>query len=198
MSLHRSQKPRTSPADTCCASQITWMTGHCSVGGQIFHQAIDGDFPGSCTKCLCPKHATLYLSKRYQDKCGVVDCLKQGTSFHSGVRWCREHAPSSENTTSPATRRHRSRSKARSQAEEQTAAEEAEDEPEDRDPDSGELRARSLLRASSETADPQRRVRRRPPQRSPGSTPKSNIQWNLARIEMLSSPASEVDPRLLR
>ena len=74
---------------TCCASQITWMTDEgltclaetrCSVGGQIFHQAIDGDFPGSCTKCLCPKHATLYLSKRYQDKCGVVDCLKQGTA----------------------------------------------------------------------------------------------------------------------
>ena len=36
-----------------------------------------------------------------------------------------------------------------------------------------------------------------PPQRSPRSTPKSNIQRNLARIDMLSSPGSEVEPRLL-
>eukprot|EP00435_Cladocopium_sp_Y103_P073900 s35_g45.t1 len=238
---------------SCCAAQITWMTdeglkslaeSRCSVAGQPFHQAIEGDFPVSSTRSLCPKHATLYLSKRYGDKCGVVSCFKLGTKFHSGVRWCCDHEPCKDAPDTSTSRRARSRSRARSRLQE-PGAEEADTEHFDEDPDNGEVRVRSLLRGTAEDGenrrrprsyeaadpprrtrgyedeesprrmrggeaadpqrrlkvtdaeDPQRRSRRKIPGRSPGSTPKSNIQRNLARIEMLSSPGSEVEPRLL-
>eukprot|EP00435_Cladocopium_sp_Y103_P070537 s29_g35.t1 len=190
---------------TCCASTITWMTdeglkclaeSRCTAVGQPFHQAIEGDIPEGSTGSLCAKHATSYLSKRFCDKCGVVGCCKLGDKFQSGVRWCRDHEPAADDAEPSTSRRRRSRSRARSKVEDE-AAMEVDDEQEDDDPENGEGRARSLLRSATEAADPQRRSRRKPPARSPGNTPKSNIQRNLARIEMLSSPGSEVEPRLL-
>eukprot|EP00435_Cladocopium_sp_Y103_P002944 s2186_g1.t1 len=190
---------------TCCASQVTWMTDEglkslaevrCSVAGQPFHQAIEGDIPEGSTGSFCTKHATLYLSKRLCDKCGVVGCYKLGDRFHSGVRWCCEHEPVREGPEASTSRRRRSRTRTRARVEDEVLPE-ADEEFEDEDPENGEGRARSLMRSASEAADPQRRTRRRPPTRSPGHTPKSNIQRNLARIEMLSSPGSEVEPRLL-
>eukprot|EP00435_Cladocopium_sp_Y103_P016273 s1669_g4.t1 len=189
---------------TCCAGQVTWMTddglkslseSRCSQVGTLFHQAIEGDFPLACTRSLCPKHATLYFSKRYEYKCGFIGCQKYGDKLHSGVRWCADHVPGRDTSEATAERRSRTRSRPRSRSEPEEG--DAEDEVEDPDPENGEARARSLMRGGLEAADPQRRARRRPTNRSPGSTPKSNIQRNLARIEMLSSPGSEVEPRLL-
>eukprot|EP00435_Cladocopium_sp_Y103_P058511 s1062_g20.t1 len=188
----------------CIAGQVTWMSDdglkclsdrRCNAVGSVFHQAIEGDFPVGSSCCLCSKHATTYLSKRYGDKCGVVGCCKYGDKFHSGVRWCSEHVPGQMTSETTAERRTRTRSRVRPKPEPEV--EEADEEWEDADPENGEGRARALLQGGAEAADPPRRPRRRPPSRSPGSTPKSNIQRSLAKIEMLSSPGSEVEPRLL-
>eukprot|EP00435_Cladocopium_sp_Y103_P042118 s923_g11.t1 len=188
----------------CIAGQVTWMSDdglkclsdrRCTAVGSVLHQAIEGDFPVGSSSCLCSKHATTYLSKRYGDKCGVVGCCKYGDKFHSGVRWCNEHVPGQPPPETTAERRPRSRSRVRPKPEPEV--EEADEEWEDADPENGEGRARLLLQGGAEAADPPRRPRRRPPSRSPGSTPKSNIQRSLAKIEMLSSPGSEVEPRLL-
>ncbi|CAL1141284.1 unnamed protein product [Cladocopium goreaui] len=192
----------------CCASQITWMTdeglkslaeNRCGAVGQPFHQALEGDLPNGSTGSLCSKHATLYLSKRFGDKCGVVGCFRCGDKVQSGVRWCTDHLPQhGSQPTAPATRmRSRSRARRREDAEEtdfEAAEEIGED---DEDPDNGVRPGRRPIEELTQEGGPARRSRKRQPTKSPGHTPKSNIQRNLARIEMLSSPGSEAEVKLL-
>ena len=92
-------------------------------------------------------------------------------------------------------RRSRSRSRARSAKAEPSKEVEQEADDED-DEENGPSKVRTLLGEASEAADG-RRQRRRLTSRSPGHTPKSSIQRSLARIEMLSSPGSEAETKLL-
>ena len=192
----------------CCASQVSWMTdeglknltdSRCVALGQPFHQVLEGDFPTSSSGSLCQKHATLYLSKRFGDKCGVMGCFKCGDKFQSGVRWCVDHLPRRESVTnSPAPRsKSRSRTRRREEVEETDHGGEDEDAEEDGDPDNGGDVGGSRFEEAAAASSQNRRTRRKPPNRSPGHTPKSNIQRNLARLEMLSSPGSEAEVKLL-
>ena len=67
-----------------------------------------------CT--MCPKHMSTHLSKRFQFKCAVTDCLRLGHREHRGLRFCSHH----EETTRQSSRRtSRSRSRTRDRGDEE-------------------------------------------------------------------------------
>ena len=201
----------------CVAATISWKTSEgvqmlsdarCTGVGSQFSQLLTEDVPvGTGSTCpedvyLCSKHASMYLSKRYPQKCGNSECMNHGNKFHSGVRLCNEHFPGRgrREEASSSTQRSRTRSRARNQGGDAAMPPEEDNDAdmEVDDEENGEVGARQLLRGASEARrEPSARPPRRSHSRSPGHTPKSNIQRNLARIEMLSSPGSEPESRLL-
>ena len=190
----------------CAGHTITWKTAEglqtlaesrCKCVGAKFHQILVEDLPAQVeTVELCPKHATQYLTKRYIHKCGNVDCNRVGTNLQTGVRLCTDHAPARgrevpEGSSSSRRSRSRSRVRTRSGDEGLPRDDEGAEEAEDEDEENGEARARDLLRGARE-GEGDRRQKRRVASRSPGHTPKSNLQRNLAKINMLNSPGSEM------
>ena len=191
----------------CCqADKVGWTTDEgqelladtkCTANGVEFHQVLEEDRPPTGSKVvLCSKHTSHYLVKRHPHKCGVVGCLKHGCNFSSSVRWCQQHtpAPAAEPERKPSRS---SRSRSRSRPKVRPAEEEEEVFPEEEDPDDEEedeeppprRQARRLLRGASEGGRDSKV--RRTIEKSPGNTPKSSIQRNLAKLGMLSSPSSE-------
>ena len=71
--------------------------------------------PVGCTKvALCSSHSTKYMVERYKDKCSVTSCKRVGSKFQHGVLWCAEHEPwTALRTSTPPSRRSRSRSRVR-------------------------------------------------------------------------------------
>ena len=188
----------------CNASRVTWKTAdgvqvlaesRCTAAGTAFHQVlVEDNLEGGVF--LCPKHATSYLTKRYPSKCGNVECNRVGTQLRFGVRMCKSHqSERAEPEEDGPQKRSRSRSRARASKGESSRDFDQEADDED-DEENGSSKARTLLEEAAEAADG-RRQKKRAASRSPGHTPKSSIQRSLARIEMLSSPGSEAETKLL-
>ena len=193
----------------CQANKVTWTTEagdeellantKCTAVGTQFHQILEDDKPvGSDKVFLWSKHTTLYLTKRSNQKCGSVGCNKVGKTLHFGARWCQLHKPSNVEHEAPkpsrsSRSRSRSRPKSQVQVEEDEDMQEAEEDGDEEMLEDERGRARDLLRgAAADSEHHGSRSRRRAPTRSPGHTPKSNIQRSLARLGMLSSPGSEI------
>ena len=195
----------------CEADRLVWKTGletkflsvrPCKEKAHPFDKCLQDDAPNRAVQVnLCSKHAHQYLEERFGDKCGFGDCLKVGSKFQHGARWCPEHEPSSSTTPRASSRRSRSRSRSRP-----TPREVEEDEEDlDYDYENGEDQsgrgAQDLLEQArnSEPGPGGGRSRKRAPSRSPGNTPKSrsSINKNLSRVGMLESPGVGSSPRLL-
>ena len=200
----------------CMAGTVTWKgedglqtlaDSRCTAVGSQFREMLSEDLPvgsGSSSShevYLCSKHASMYLTKRFIHKCGVSDCMNLGSKFHSGVRMCSEHHPGRDRReeASSSSQRSRTRSRARSRGGEARVPVDANDaDMEVDDEENGEAKVQGLLKSATEgRGETTSRPSRRNYSRSPGHTPKSNIQRNLARIEMMSSPGSEPEGRLL-
>eukprot|EP00438_Fugacium_kawagutii_P016301 Skav208504 [mRNA] locus=scaffold1658:140020:151562:+ [translate_table: standard] len=194
----------------CQATQVTWTTDGiaevlakrpCTEVGKPLPQVLQEDLAEGCSELhLCSKHAHLYLTKRVPLKCGCYGCNRFGETLHDGVRWCARHLPRKSPSTSAASRRSRSRSRVRGYKDDDEDADgyPADQEDEDGDPENGPAGVQDLLSEAKDAGrDVGSRPRKRVASRSPGHTPKSTIQRNLAKIGMLSSPGSEVEPKIL-
>ena len=126
----------------------------------------------------------------------VMLIVHVGTQLRFGVRMCKAHqSDRAEVEEDTPTRRSRSRSRARPAKGDAMRDVDQEADDED-DEENGPSKVRTLLEEATDAADG-RRQRKRASARSPGHTPRSNIQRSLARIEMLSSPGSEAEIKLL-
>ena len=147
--------------------------------------------PAGCT--LCSNHALRYAQLRASQKCSIMGCYKLGYVTKQGLRVCGEHEEAFQ--TPPPRRTSRSRSRTR---ELPPTGEEGE-EPEEGEGDAG-LRRRVRPRGVSYDveeaentlkevrAEEDRTATRRRTTASPGHTPKSSVQRNLARLGMINSP----------
>ena len=187
----------------CLAHRIRWEEEH--AGGRVLSderctavgtevQVLEEDLPPSVGVCtMCPKHMSTYLSKRFQLKCAVTDCLRLGHREHGGLRFCSHH----EETTRQSSRRtSRSRSRARDRGDE---------EPQESEKDEGLRRRVRHEKEIEEIGDKTERFldevrgvadggtlgrsrKRGAEESSPGRTPKSAVQRSLARLGMVNSP----------
>ena len=195
---------------SCMAHLCGWETsqGHqvlsttvCAKTGSECDWLLDGDRPaGFSVVNLCPEHTTQYFKFRGKCKCSVEDCNLFGETDNSGIRLCSKHRDAQP--PGHGQRRSRSRSRARSSAPEVEPYINEEDEVDDYENGkiNGLHRAQALLQEVQEEHLPQRdgpaRARKRSRGRdlggrewqSPGNTPKSGIQRNLAKMGMLDSP----------
>ncbi|CAK9111471.1 Tyr recombinase domain-containing protein, partial [Durusdinium trenchii] len=134
-----------------------------------------------------------YAQLRASQKCSIMGCYKLGYVTKQGLRVCGEHEEAFQ--TPPPRRTSRSRSRTR----ELPPAGEEGYEPEDGEGDAG-LRRRVRPRGVSYDveeaentlkevrAEEDRTATRRRTTASPGHTPKSSVQHNLARLGMINSP----------
>ena len=190
----------------CLAGRIHWEDEHghqrlcnevCTASGSVESQLLEEDLPAGLARCiLCPKHATKYLQGRFQLKCVVANCTRVGLSEGtSGLRLCTAHAEVHRPTSSRRSLRSRSRVRERGDYD-----------PEDEDHGGGGLRRRvrhdsgqvrgeehvaeqmvEEMRTMGETPEPRTR-RASMSDASPGRTPRSAVQRNLAKLGMINSP----------
>ena len=190
----------------CLAGKIRWEDEHghqrlcsevCTASGSVGSPVLDEDMPvgvGQCT--LCPKHASKYLQGRFQLKCVVAGCTKLGLSDSTtGLRLCPLHAEAHRPPSSRRFSRSRSRAKDRGETE-------VEDEENGgaglrrrgrhgpgHDREDGHAAEQLVADMRSVGEQPEPRVRRRAlEESSPGRTPRSAVQKNLARLGMINSP----------
>ena len=141
----------------------------------------EDQFDEGGTAALCARHALDYEQRRRPQCCKVEGCDRVGAEELKGLRFCRSHASERR----PPTRK---RSPARV----------TDKGPGGDDPEESELPARgddvrldlrdvrALLQEVKGVEEKPVKVART--SRSPGHTPKSSIQRNLARLGMLDSP----------
>ena len=150
---------------------------------------------------LCPKHANEYRRKLFQLKCVVEDCERLGELGEQGFRLCTEHSVKAEETTPAETQRRSTRSRSRSRAKEgnrdlgyETEEEyggglrrrvRPREEPREEEGDDRERRALQFLEDIKDEPPP--KVLRKE-SASPGRTPRSSVQKNLAKLGMVNSP----------
>ena len=194
----------------CMAHLCGWETaqGHqvlssalCSKPGSECEWLLEGDKPvGTKTVNLCAEHTTQYLKFRGKCGCSVEGCNSFGETDNSGIRLCSKHRERPGQANSH--RRSRSRSRARASTQETEPYIDEEDEVDDYENgmSSGLHRARALLQEVQEDPHLRQETSARSRKRSrgkeaapkdwqsPGNTPKSGIQRNLARMGMLDSP----------
>eukprot|EP00435_Cladocopium_sp_Y103_P076069 s50_g75.t1 len=192
----------------CQAFLLGWETSEggerlakepCRSVGDAFSNLLTEDRPSAVDQfCLCNAHAAQYLCKRFVNKCGVEDCFHVGFLNSEGIKKCSQHQrprPAVRAPEGPPRRssRSRSRSKARSASvdppeegdmeDDESLGEEDEGQPED-----------IIRRAKDSSTPPSRASRTSKRLRSPGHTPKSSIQRNLAKVGLLDSP--DVTPEM--
>ena len=197
--------------ERCMAHQCGWETpqGHqvlsvaaCTKPSAKCDWVLENDRPvGTTVVSLCPVHTTQYLKLRGKCRCSYEGCNLFGETDNSGFRLCSKHREASFSGGS--SRRSRSRSRARSAPVESEPYNAEEEDLDDYENGQGPLRARALLREvqddHSHTSDATSRTRKRSRGReqghrewqSPGHTPKSGIQRNLAKMGMLDSPGEK-------
>ncbi|CAE6959396.1 unnamed protein product [Symbiodinium sp. CCMP2592] len=185
----------TEPAKACGAHRVAWadLAGDCSLAtqpcrmpGTTFCDLLFEDrFDDLGRVDLCPQHALDYERRRRPQQCHHNGCAHVGILGESGdgVRRCRLHTLGE--VRKPSSRR---RSPARPPQPVQDDPEEPELPPRGHDGAEG-LRdlKRLLAEVKSEGGEPEKRVRGS----SPGRTPRSSIQKNLAKLGLLDSPAKE-------
>ena len=126
------------------------------------------------TAALCAQHALDYERRRRPQTCFASGCWHVGVADEEGLRRCRHHQPSKR----PSIRR---RSPAR------TAQVEDQDPEEPELPSGGQPPVREIKRLLDEIKSEVGEAKRAR-EKSPGGTPKSSIQRNLAKLGMLDSP----------
>ncbi|CAE7205713.1 unnamed protein product [Symbiodinium sp. CCMP2592] len=185
----------TEPAKACGAHRVAWadLAGDCSLAtqpcrmpGTTFCDLLFEDrFDDLGRVDLCPQHALDSERRRRPQQCHHNGCAHVGILGESGdgVRRCRLHTLGE--VRKPSSRR---RSPARPPQPVQDDPEEPELPPRGHDGAEG-LRdlKRLLAEVKSEGGEPEKRVRGS----SPGRTPRSSIQKNLAKLGLLDSPAKE-------
>ena len=185
-------------SSSCVAHRVVWheasgrrslCDSQCTEVGSAETVVLEEDcIDGVGNLALCPKHARLYLSGRFQQKCVMAGCNRVGSQTSAGLCLCESHG---EDLRSSSTRRSsRSRSRPRDKPEE-----DRDDEPR------GQLRRRvrhedepivdpgELIQDIRDTEQTRSvRPRRRSVDGFPGCTPKSQVQRSLARLGMVNSP----------
>ena len=172
----------------CLAHQVRWSDNDqdhvlcrsaCNLSGVNPYTLLDEDaVKDSAVAPLCPKHALEYEQKRRCHGCRYSGCQRLGVEECNGVWVCKVHGSSRRSSS-------RKRSPARTVGL-----------PEGGDPEEPELPAlrdegpralRDLRRVLDDVKGEDARTTR-PRLRSPGNTPKSSIQRNLAKLGLLDSP----------
>ena len=186
----------------CFAHQIRWEGAKgpevlseqvCTVATTDEVDLLVEDRLGPVHTCsLCPKHSVKYHKARLQLKCVKEGCQKVGQLTELGLRLCGDHGEVGTTSSTPSRRSSRSRSRHR----------EVPEEPEEDEEEGPRLRRRvrvaqpnedqevaMLLQEVKEEPLPQRtRAARARSSSSPGHTPKSSVQRNLARLGLVNSP----------
>ena len=203
-------------ANPCLAHRIVWedhqgrrmlSSSPCKCdGSETVDLLVEDCFTDFPTTALCPKHCSEYVRHRFQLKCVVEGCARFGEVGKEGYRLCSQHVftePPATSRSRSTTSRSRSRSRARGD----------EDERRDRGYETEEengtgLRRRVRLRDDDGQEDgdvPKRRglhpenlldeIREeretkvlRKQTSSPGNTPRSSVQKNLAKMGLIHSP----------
>ena len=205
----------------CLAHLVSWETSEgserlatspCTGVGTDFNLLLQPDWPkGKSTVSFCAIHTARYLQERNPSKCSMSGCTCIGSTTNQGVNFCEAHAAdlrdaaTTRRTSAARTRRQRSRSRTRPSRvtydQDGDGYQEDEEEPEmdvDEEHDEPGESSQGLLDRIKDTHTTPKRVAARPSSRSPGHTPKSSIQRNLAKIGMLNSPGSEGGPTFLQ
>ena len=202
---------------TCLAHRIAWDEAQgrarlcdqpCKLEGSETTELLAIDrFTEVSTAALCPKHTSEYLRKRFQLKCVVEDCDQVGQLSKEGFRLCSQHVRPDPVPGARSRRSSSSRSRSRSRARDEEG-----DEPDpgyETEEETGKgLRRRVRLREDGRQGEgdgPDRhgmdtqallddikeeretKVLKRTTA-SPGNTPRSSVQKNLARMGLVHSP----------
>ena len=148
----------------------------------------EDQFDEGGTACLCPQHALDYEKVRRVHGCRQPGCLRVGIEDSDGIPKCRHHASQRRGAL-------RRRSPSATRVETGTADDPEEPEVPTSSQDAVSMRdlKRMLEDIKGEAAEPPKRNRGK----SPGHTPKSSIQRNLAKLGMLDSPAKDDAKTLL-
>lgn len=189
-------------AAMCIAHRVRWTTssgdvclsqGPCTKTANERVELLYEDEPQpGLVGTLCPTHATKYLSQRYSQKCSHDGCKHYGQVSTNGTRVCWHHGPE----RGPS--RTRSRSRDRRARYDGGEAHDHDGDREDNDYGGRERAASDLLdglhgvRATvprdHDSGLPDHGRRKRLASRSPGTTPKSQIHRQLAKMGLLDSP----------
>ena len=186
----------------CCAYQLKWegakgtevLSDNLCTGSTVDEvELLFEDQLGTKSKLpLCPKHSVMYLKVRLQLKCVKEGCQRVGQLNDHGLRLCGEHGEPGP-TSSTASRRSSSRSRSRHREPPEDPEDEEEEEPKPR------RRVRvSRAKEDEEVKDFLEEIRSEGVERprssrmkvtsSPGNTPRSSVQRNLARLGLINSP----------
>ena len=175
-------------AAKCMGHQVRWSDDSqdhrlcrdpCGLSGTSRYTLLDEDMvKDSSVVVLCPKHALEYERKRRCHGCRFEGCQRLGVEECNGVWMRKSH-------TAPRKPSSRKRSPARPVVLQGGDDPEEPELPARRDGDGQGLR--DLRRILDNVKGEEARLVR-PRTRSPGSTPKSNIQRNLAKLGLLGSP----------
>ena len=186
----------------CVAHQIRWEGAKgteplsdqvCTVCAVDEVELLVEDRVGLAPKCsLCPRHTVKYHQSRLQLKCVKEGCQKLGQLTEQGLRLCGEHGELVTTSSTTSRRSSRSRSRHREPLEDMEDEEEEEDirlrrrvrvhRPKEEDDVAG------LLQEVKEEQTTKPRASRVRTHASPGHTPKSSVQRNLARMGLVNSP----------
>ncbi|CAE7778356.1 unnamed protein product [Symbiodinium sp. CCMP2592] len=127
---------------------------------------------------LCAQHALEYERRRRPQRCFASGCNHVGIEDEEGLRRCRHH---------PASKRAAVRRKSPARS---VAAADGDDPEEPELPPRGNPQPREIKRLLDEIRSEMGEVKRAR-EKSPGGTPKSSIQRNLARLGLLDSPVQD-------
>eukprot|EP00435_Cladocopium_sp_Y103_P056630 s604_g19.t1 len=196
----------------CQAFLIGWETSEggerlakepCRSVGEAFSNLLSEDRPSAVDQfCLCHAHTAQYLCKRFVNKCSVGECMHVGFINSEGIRKCSLHQRPRTTAKAPEEpprrpSRSRSRSRARSVSVEPPEEADVEDECSPGEEEGGHPED-ILRRAKDSSTPPPRSSRSSKRLRSPGNTPKSSIQRNLAKVGLLDSPDVNSEVTLLQ